>query len=130
MLFDPYFLCNHANTFTISSAFKAIRVAWPIRNMVQMVSVDLSLSVIVSMPSQKLLQITFIWIILMAKLSLAETCNKIQFCLLLLVLKSEQFPITFFNLVSPGIIFSLGGYHGRCFEITAPLNGTCREKKC
>ena len=72
LLFDPYFLCNHANTFTCSSAFQAKWVAWPVRKMAQMANVDLHLSVTVGVPSRSPLQMTFIWIMLMAKLSLEE----------------------------------------------------------
>lgn len=75
LLSDPHFLCNDANTFTISSAFKAMWVVWPIRKMTQMVNVGLNLSVTVIVPSRTPLRIKFIWIVLMAKLSLAEICK-------------------------------------------------------
>lgn len=57
LFLDPYFLCSRANTFTISSAFKAMWVVWHIRNMSQMVNVGL---VTVSVSSQRPLQVTFI----------------------------------------------------------------------
>lgn len=127
-LFAPCFLCNHANTFSIFSAFEEM-LMWAIRNMAQMVNVSYHLSVIVSVPFWRPSLKKFIWITLTSKLSFAEIQkNKTQFCLLILVLKSEQFPMTLFPLATPEIIFSLQGCQGRCLEIAAPSNGTCREK--
>lgn len=49
----------------------------------------------------------------MSKLPFEEIQNnKIQFCLLILVLKSDQFPMTLFLLATPEIIFSFKGVTG------------------
>lgn len=88
----PGFHCNCTKTFSTSSALRAMWVVWPESRRAQILNV-VFINLLLAECLRDYCGLHDFWIILVTKLPV-EIRNKIQFCLLFLVLKSEQLYIT------------------------------------